>query len=134
MKLCIPTESDEGLTAAVAGHLGRAPFLTLIDTETGELAVVPSAPHRDGGCSPAEPLAGRGVSAVVCQGVGARAVGAFEAAGIRVLKTTALRVDEALADVRRGVALALEADGACPGHDGAASREAVLCRKSARGL
>jgi predicted Fe-Mo cluster-binding NifX family protein len=134
VRLCIPTESDAGLTAVVSGHLGRAPFLTLIDTESGELEVVASAPHRDGGCSPLEPLAGRGLSALVCRGVGARAVAAFEAAGIPVLRTEALRVDEALADVGRGGPIAVGPDQVCPGHDDAAALEAAPCRKSVRRL
>ena len=81
MRICIPTHGDEGLRAEVAGHLGRAPFLTLIDTESGELAVIPNAPHQDGHCHPTASLEGRGVEAIVCSGVGRRAVAAIETAG-----------------------------------------------------
>jgi len=35
MRICIPTERDEGRATAVAGPLGSAPFLTLVDTVTG---------------------------------------------------------------------------------------------------
>jgi predicted Fe-Mo cluster-binding NifX family protein len=131
MKICIPTESDEGLAAAVAGHLGRAPFLTLVDTDSGEVAVLANAPHGEGSCAPAQPLAGRGVDAVVCPGAGRRAVAALQAAGIRVLLTSAPRVDEALAAVRRGGLRALTAEEACGGHHASGDGERSRCRSEA---
>jgi predicted Fe-Mo cluster-binding NifX family protein len=33
MKICVPSHSGDGLASVVAGHLGRAPLLTLVDTE-----------------------------------------------------------------------------------------------------
>ena len=102
MKICIPTHTDEGLEAAVAGHLGRAPFLTLVDTDSGEVAVLQNAPHGEGHCHPTGPLEGRGVDAILCSGVGRRAVAALEGAGIRVLVTQAQRVDEAVEALRTG--------------------------------
>jgi predicted Fe-Mo cluster-binding NifX family protein len=131
MKICIPTQSDDGLAGVVAGHLGRAPFLTLVDTDSGEVAVLANAPHGGGSCAPAEPLAGRGVEAVVCPGAGRGAVAALQAAGIRVLLTTALRVDEALAAVRRGGLRILTADEACGGHHAPGGAEHGRCRSEA---
>jgi predicted Fe-Mo cluster-binding NifX family protein len=131
MRICIPTEGDEGLAAAVAGHLGRAPFLTMVDTESEEVAVLPNAPHGDRSCSPAKPLAGRGVEAVVCSGAGKRAVAALEAAGIRVLLTSALRVDEAVGAARRGGLRVLSAKEACGGHHGSDGPERGRCRQDA---
>jgi len=116
MRICIPTHGDEGLRAEVAGHLGRAPFLTLVDTESGELAVIASAPHRGGQCQPAAPLEGRGVDAVVCSGVGRRALATLETAGIRVLTTPASRVDEVLESLRAGALHQMSAREACAGH------------------
>ena len=123
MRICIPTEGDEGLAGAVAGHPGRAPFLTLVDTESGEVAVVANAPHGERACSPAERLAGTGVEAVVCPGAGKRAVATLGAAGIRVLLTTALRVDEAVAAARRGGLRVLGAREACGGRHGSGGTE-----------
>ena len=116
MTICIPTHGDEGLRAEVAGHLGRAPFLTLVDTESGALAVIANAPHRGGQCQPAAPLEGRGVDAVVCSGVGRRALSTLETAGIRVLTTPASRVDEVLESFRAGALREMSAREACAGH------------------
>jgi predicted Fe-Mo cluster-binding NifX family protein len=119
MRICIPTEGDEGLAAAVAGHLGRAPFLTLVDTDSGEVDVRKSAPHGGGGsCSPVAALASAAVEALVCQGAGRRAVAALEAAGIRVLVTSALRVEDAAVAAREGRLRALGGRDACGGHHG----------------
>ncbi len=115
MRICIPTDGEEGLEAAVAGHLGRAPFLTLVDTETGEVAVLPSAPHGEGHCNPTGPLEGRRVDAILCSGVGRGAVVALEKAGIKVLVTQAQRVDEAVEALRSGAVRALSAGEACLG-------------------
>jgi len=116
MRICIPTDGDEGLEAGVAGHLGRAPFLTLVDTESGTLDVIAQAPHQGGQCQPAAPLAGRGVDAIVCLGVGRRALATLETAGIRVLTTRASRVDEVLESLRAGAVRDLSAADACAGH------------------
>jgi predicted Fe-Mo cluster-binding NifX family protein len=116
MRICIPTHGEEGRRAQVAGHLGRAPFLTLVDTETGALAVIANAPHRDGHCRPSAPLEGRGVDAVVCTGVGRRALAALEEAGIRVLTTRMGRVDEVLESLRTGALREMSASEACAGH------------------
>jgi predicted Fe-Mo cluster-binding NifX family protein len=118
MRICIPTSGGEGLRAEVAGHLGRAPFLTLVDTDSGELAVIQNAPHGEGHCHPTGPLEGRGVEAVLCSGVGRRAMAAFEGAGIRVLVTQAQRVDEAVEALRNGAVRTLGVSEACGGHHG----------------
>jgi predicted Fe-Mo cluster-binding NifX family protein len=120
MRICIPTHTDEGMVAAVAGHLGRAPFLTLVDTESGEVAVLANAPHGEGHCHPTGPLEGRGVEAILCSGVGRRAVAALEGAGIRVLVTQAQRVDEAVEALRNGAVRLLAVSEACGGHHGEA--------------
>jgi predicted Fe-Mo cluster-binding NifX family protein len=118
MRICIPTHGDEGLEASVASHFGRAPFLTLVDTESGETAVLANAPHGEGHCNPTGPLEGRGVEAVLCSGVGRRAVAALEGAGIRVLVTQAQRVDEAVNALRSGAVRVLGVSEACGGHHG----------------
>jgi predicted Fe-Mo cluster-binding NifX family protein len=118
MKICIPTHGDEGLEAAVAGHWGRAPFFTLVDTESGAVSVLANGPHSEGHCHPTGLLDGRGVEAILCSGVGRRAVAVLEAAGIRVLVTEAQRVDAAVEALRRGAVRILGVGEACSGHHG----------------
>jgi predicted Fe-Mo cluster-binding NifX family protein len=116
MRICIPTDGVEGLGAEVAHHLGRAPFLTLVDTDSGAFDVIANAARRGGQCQPAAPLAGRGVDAVVCPGLGRRALAMLEAAGIRVLATRASRVGDVLESLRAGAAREMSTAEACGGH------------------
>jgi predicted Fe-Mo cluster-binding NifX family protein len=125
MKICIPTHGDEGLEAAVAGHWGRAPFLTLVDTESGEVSVQANAPHGEGRCAPTGPLEGRGVEVVLCSGVGRRAMAALAQAGIRVLVTDAQRVDRAVEALRKGAVRVLGTGEACAGRHG---EDGARCR------
>ncbi len=115
MRICVPTETNRGLEAVVSDHIGRARFLTLFDTSTGEVTVLPNLPHGEATCAPAKPLAGRGVEAVVCRGAGKRAVGALNKAGIRVLVTGATRASEAVSDFSHGLTTVLDAKDACDG-------------------
>jgi predicted Fe-Mo cluster-binding NifX family protein len=115
MKICIPTETGLGLQAAIAGHLGRAPFLTLVDTETGGCEVVHKAPHAPHTCAPVDLLKGR-VEAVVCNGAGRGAVAKLRAAGIPVLVTAATRVAEPVQAVRETALPTLSVADACGGH------------------
>jgi predicted Fe-Mo cluster-binding NifX family protein len=120
MRICIPSDDDRGLAAPVAGHFGRAPFLTLVDVDSGAVTVVANRPHGEGHCNPVAAVAGQGVGAVLCAGAGRRAVAALEGAGIRVLVTGAARVEEAVADLRAGAVRALSVNEACGGHHGGA--------------
>ena len=43
MKICIPTETNQGNTAQVYGHFGSAPYFTIYDTEAKSLEVVDNA-------------------------------------------------------------------------------------------
>jgi ArsR family transcriptional regulator len=131
MRICIPTEGDEGLGAQVAGHLGRAPFLTLIDTDAGAIEVLANPPHAHGRCQPAKPLEGRGVEAVICGGAGRGAVAALEAAGIRVMLTGSHSVEQVLGEIRQGSLRVLGAADACAGHHGAHEHGGGACRRHA---
>lgn len=118
MKLAIPTDGPEGLDAAVSGHLGRALFYTVVDAASGEVTVVPNAPHGEGHCNPAGALSACRVDAVLCAGVGRRAVAALEAAGIDVLLTRSATAGAAVADWRANGGTPLGADDACGGSGG----------------
>jgi predicted Fe-Mo cluster-binding NifX family protein len=130
MRICIPTESEDGLTALVAEHLGRSPFLTLVDTVSGDVSVVPNAPHGDRSFAPAKPLAGTGVEAVVCTGAGKRAVATLQA-GIRVLLTRAVPAAEVVAAAGRGGLPVLTAQEACGGRHGSRGAVQGRCRAEA---
>lgn len=117
MRICLPTTTEHGLSAPIAGHLGRAPYLTLVDTETGECEVLRKDPHAPHTCAPVDLLIGR-VEAVVCGGAGRGAVAKLRAAGIPVLLTAATRVDGAVQAVQASTLQTLSVADACGGHHG----------------
>ncbi len=117
MKLCMPTVNEGGLAARLSPHFGSAPYHTLIESETGEASVLVNehARHEHGRCDPAKGLEGRGIGAVVCRGLGLRALSALNAAGMEVLVTDEWTVAGALDAFRKGALTPMSADLACEG-------------------
>jgi predicted Fe-Mo cluster-binding NifX family protein len=120
MRICLPTETGQGWEAALYGHFGSAPFFTLVDTETGAVEVHDNGGrvHAHGACHPVGALEGSGVQAVVCGGMGLRALQKLEEAGITVFRSDAPTVHEAVRMIREGRAEKLTAEGACAHHKG----------------
>lgn len=117
MRLCMPTVNERGLTARLSPHFGSAPYQTLIDTDTREAAVLVNehAQHEHGRCSPLKGLEGRAIDAVVCRGLGLRALGALNMAGIQVLVTERWTVADALEEFRKGRLAFMTPEAACEG-------------------
>lgn len=119
MRLCIPTDTDDGLEARLSDHFGRAPWFTFLDPETGETESVPNTTcdnlrrgrgHRHGegereghgrghgnGRALLTILIGRDCGAVVCRNLGRGASVRLREAGIDVRTSRAGRVREVMA-------------------------------------
>lgn len=123
MKLCVPTMDDVGLAARISAHFGSAPYFAFVDTGSEAVDVVPNAHahHEHGSCDPLSRLSGRRVDAVVCHGLGRRALERLDAAGIPVFVTNGEDVAEAVADFASGTLQRLASNAACHGGRGHAS-------------
>ena len=85
MKVCIPTMGNRGLDDEVGEHFGRVPYYTVIDTETDEVeALENTSEHMGGRGYPPEIINKTGAEAMICGGLGRRAIGMFEELGIMV--------------------------------------------------
>ena len=85
MKVCVPTYEMKELEDIVCEHFGRAPTFTIVNMENGEVSVIPNTSEHFGGIGlPPEALAKEGVHAMLCGGLGPKAVMMFEQAGIDV--------------------------------------------------
>jgi predicted Fe-Mo cluster-binding NifX family protein len=117
MRLCIPTDSNRGLDAAISGHFGSAPYFTLVESDTGSVEVVSNrhAHHAPGTCEAARGLPAHGVGAVVCLGLGRRALDGLRQIGIEVFVTEAGYARAALEAFRSGCVMALSSEEACRG-------------------
>jgi predicted Fe-Mo cluster-binding NifX family protein len=104
MRVCIPTLDDSGLEAALSEQFGRAPFFTLVETETQAVDVVPNGDlaHEEGDCDPLRSLKTKRIDLVVCQGLGRNAVTQLSEAGIPFLITWKPDIAAVLAAHRAG--------------------------------
>ena len=117
MILCMPTMDGTGLDDRLSGHFGSAPYFTVVESGTGRTEVIANghARHEHGHCRPTQSLQGRGVEAVVCRGLGRRALARLNGEGITVLVTEAETVVEALKAYVSGAVVPLDEAGACQG-------------------
>jgi predicted Fe-Mo cluster-binding NifX family protein len=118
MKLCIPTEDSNGLDARVCAHFGSAPFFTVIDTDTDGVELLNNAnlSHQHGNCNPVSSVESHGVDAIVCGGLGKRALARLQASGYTVYLSDALTVRDVLVGYRGGMLREASMDEACGGH------------------
>ena len=96
MKLCFPVQQDEGITSAVYGHFGSAPFFVVVDTETGAIRAIVNRDqhHAHGNCNPIKAIDQEKVDAVVVGGIGAGALTRLNQMGIRVYRAQRPTIQE----------------------------------------
>lgn len=117
MKICIPTHDDSGLDAALYDHFGSAPFFTLVDVDSARIEVIDNSDsgHQHGQCTPTGHLEGKQVDAVVCRGMGRRAVSRLLASGIDVLVADGRTVGETVTAARENRLRHMAERDACGG-------------------
>lgn len=115
MIFCVPTNDDKGTDARLSSHFGRAPWFTIVDASTGSVELLRNdeGRHVHGACAPIEEILRRGVTGVVCRGIGRGASARLFDAGIEVYLTDESVASSALEAVRTGRAKALGGAGAC---------------------
>ena len=120
MIYCIPTNDDHGIESVISSHFGRAPWFTFVNAVTGEVESLRNdeGSHVHGACVPTEEIMRRGVSGVLCRGIGRGASARLAAAGIAVYLTKESVTSSALEAIREGRATALDGAGACSENHG----------------
>ena len=118
MKICIPTETNDGKAAQVYGHFGSAPYFTICDIKNDTIEIIDNSNqhHAHGMCQPISALAGRVVNAVVCGGMGARAVMMFNEGGIKTYRAITGSVEEVIKRFREGALEEITVKNACASH------------------
>ena len=118
MRICIPTEDDLGMEGKVCGHFGSAPFYTLVDTESGSCETIGNSHDKQGhgACAPVDRLRAHQLDAIVCKGMGRRAIAALSRAGVDILLTEEMTVSRAVAAARQSRLRLLSPQDACSGH------------------
>jgi predicted Fe-Mo cluster-binding NifX family protein len=106
-KLIVPTETQDGITAQIAEHFGRAQYFTVVDlNDKGEVANVSTvknvSEHVGGTGSPHDYITQLQPKALIVYGMGPRGIMAFQSAGIEVLKANGNTVQEAVEAYKQG--------------------------------
>lgn len=121
MKICIPTRDERGMQSELFDHFGSAPFFTVVESESGQVEVTRNddTHHGRGACHPLRQLGSHAIDAVVCQGMGRRAIASLKEAGVRVLtldRDVGRSVQDVVAAAREGRLKPLAEEDACRGH------------------
>ena len=117
MKICIPTMGENGLDNQVGEHFGRVPTYTIVDLDTNEVKVIQNTSEHMGGQGyPPEIMAKEGVNAMVCRGLGRRAIMMFEELGIDVYIGASGTVKDVIEAFKQEKLQRANADNACGQH------------------
>lgn len=117
MKVCIPTMGNRGLDEQVGEHFGRVPTYTVVDTETQEVTVIDNTSEHMGGRGyPPEIIANTGTQAMLCAGLGRRAIAMFEELGIMVYVGANGTVKDTLSMFNEGQLQPATDENACRQH------------------
>lgn len=118
MRICIPTEDKEGLNAPVHGHFGSAPYFTIYDTdkETFQTVDNKNMHHSHGMCHPIGVVSSSSIDAVVCRGMGARAVQKLNEAGVKAYRADGQTVAGIIEKFKAGELEEITVQNACAQH------------------
>lgn len=118
MKLCIPTETNEGKNAKVHGHFGSAPYFTIVDTEKDSVETIANANqhHSHGMCQPMNTLSGKNIDAVVTVGMGGHAVKKLNEGGMKAYRAVPGTVADIVNQFAKGGLQEITVDNACAQH------------------
>lgn len=119
--ICIPVDADQGINSPVCVHVGSAPLLMIVDTDTGACRALPDSNlhHEHGMCQPLAALQGAKLSGIVVGGIGMGALNRLPVAGLAVYRSEHPTIEAALAAFKAGQLREMSPEASC-GHHGRA--------------
>lgn len=113
--VCVPVDSDEAWDAPVSAHFSSAPWFALV---AGTQLEFMDVRDLDDGCEArVERLRERGVTIVLTPAASASVLGAFEAADLLALQTSAPTLRQAVLSLMMGAVAPLSQGSCCGKHD-----------------
>lgn len=121
MRLAVPAESDEGLTARRSGHFGHCAWFSIVTIEDGRVTGVESVENIDHdtyGCGGiVDYVISLGVDAMLVAGMGRPPLERFTSAGVTVfVESQSPEVGRAVERYLAGEASVMSPDMACSHH------------------
>lgn len=119
MKVCLPTQENNGVNSIVHDHFGSAQYFVVCDTETGEAKALDNRNqhHAHGTCSPLAALGSQPVDAVVVGGIGRRAIIGLNSSNIKVFRSKKGTIQDNIDALNSGELDEITPQNACGGHD-----------------
>jgi predicted Fe-Mo cluster-binding NifX family protein len=98
-RIVVPVSDDRGIDAQLSQHFGRAPFYAIIDLDEegqviGQGTIANTSEHFGGVGHPPDRILQLKPKALITYGLGPKALGIFQDAGVAVLRTEANTVRE----------------------------------------
>jgi predicted Fe-Mo cluster-binding NifX family protein len=120
MRICIPTQTNFGKQAQVHDHFGSAPYFTIHDVDQDICEIVDNSDrhHANGACHPLGVLEGKRIDAVVCSGMGRRAIEKLNEGGVLVYRASEATVESIVSRYRTGDLEEFTVETACARHGG----------------
>jgi len=119
MRICIPTENNNGINSIVYGHFGSAPYFIIYDTETNKINVINNMDtnHKHGECNPISSLADEAVDIMVTGGIGLRALQILNQNRIKAFKQgKETTVSQVIKNLENNKLTEIKSDNACSQH------------------
>lgn len=119
MQIAIPAEISDDPKADIYSHFGSAPCFVLYNSETNSYKYIDNSnqEHNHGQCQPTALLRDEEVQAVICGGMGARAVNLLNQMGIKVyVIDKPYTIEEGIQELLKGSLPELSLEGACNHH------------------
>jgi predicted Fe-Mo cluster-binding NifX family protein len=117
MNICVPSDSNHGKKSRLFDHFGSAPYFTIYNQDTDELDIVSNRNehHEHDQCNPISIISAHKVKAIICPGMGRRAVMALENAGIQIYLAQSATVEECLREFSENKLRVITPEEACAG-------------------
>jgi len=119
MKICIPIIKEERLKSKVNAHFGSAPYFLIYNTTSEGFEVINNSDsnHMHGMCHPLKALDKSNIDAVVCGGMGARAVQKLNEDDIKAYRADGGTVEEIIERYKKGKLEEITIKNACVDHN-----------------
>ena len=119
MNICIPVKTKDGLLSKIFEHFGSAPYFVVYNTEKEDIDFLENnnEHHTHGTCQPLKALASQNIEAVVCIGMGKRAVQRLNEGGMKAYRTSAETVEEIIRKYKENTLEEITVNNACSHHN-----------------
>ena len=96
MKICFTVQVNEGLASDAYAHLGSAPILVVVNTDTDEATTINNSGqiHKNGSFNPIDELGGQRVDAIVVDWIDRGTLHKLKISGLRVVQVQQGNIDE----------------------------------------